>query len=67
MIKLAEYEKAGVREYWIVDPLKKIVMVYRLENSDAPVIYHFTDNIPTGIYDDFSINFADIELPEFDN
>lgn len=66
VIKLAEYQKAGVREYWIVDPLKKIIMVYQLENGDAPVIYHFTDNIPVGIYEDFSIDFAEIELPEFE-
>lgn len=65
VIKLTEYEKAGVREYWIVDPLKKIVMVYPLEKDGAPVMYHFTDKVPVGIYEDFSIDFAEIELPEF--
>jgi Uma2 family endonuclease len=28
--KFAEYEKAGVREYWIVDPLSERAEVYRL-------------------------------------
>lgn len=27
------YEKAGVREYWIADPISKIVQVYLLENG----------------------------------
>ncbi len=65
VIKLAEYQTAGVREYWIVDPLKKVVMVYSLEKDGAPVIYHFTDKIPVGIYEEFAIDFAEIDLPEF--
>lgn len=67
VIKLAEYQKAGVREYWIVDPLKKIIMVYQLENGESPVMYRFTDKIPAGIYEDFAIDFAEIDLPEFDD
>jgi len=31
--KLRKYEKAGVREYWIVDPETKSVQVYTLENG----------------------------------
>lgn len=65
VIKLTEYVKAGVREYWIVDPLKKTIMVYPLEKDGVPVIYHFADKVPVGIYEDFSIDFAEIELPEF--
>lgn len=66
VIKLAEYQKAGVREYWIVDPLKKIVMVYPLEKDGAPVIYRFTEQVRVGIYEGFAIDFAEIELPEFE-
>lgn len=66
VLKLTEYQRAGVREYWIVDPLKKIVMVYSFEKDGAPVIYHFTDKVPVGIYEDFSIDFAEIDLPEID-
>lgn len=67
VLKLAEYQKAGVREYWIVDPLKKVVTVYPLEKDGAPVIYHFTDKIQVGIYEDFYIDFGKIELPDFDD
>ena len=32
-IKLFKYHTAGVREYWIINPQKKSVMVYDLEND----------------------------------
>lgn len=66
VLKLTEYQRAGVREYWIVDPLKKIVMVYSFEKDGAPVIYRFTDKVPVGIYEDFVIDFAEMDLPEID-
>ena len=31
--KFQEYEKAGILEYWIVDPFKKGITVYTLENG----------------------------------
>ena len=31
--KLFKYQSAGVREYWIVDPTKELVMVYRFEKE----------------------------------
>lgn len=42
-LKLMKYQKAGVREYWLVDPDKKKVIVYDLEKVEIPVIYGFTD------------------------
>ncbi len=29
-IKFTEYEAAGVREYWLIDPLRQAVMIYHL-------------------------------------
>lgn len=40
--KLFKYRTAGVREYWIVDPVKKLIMVYDFENEDAEQ-YTFQD------------------------
>lgn len=54
-IKLFKYRTAGVREYWIVNPLKKTVMVFDLEKDEKSNQYNFDDDIPVGIYQDLSI------------
>ena len=36
--KFEEYEKAGVREYWIIDPLSKTAEAYRLEGKKLRLI-----------------------------
>ena len=33
--KLFKYRTAGVREYWIVDPVKNFVIVYNFDTSDS--------------------------------
>lgn len=52
--KLFKYRTAGVREYWIVDPDKKRVSVYSFEQNHTEE-YTFEDEIPVGIYEDFSV------------
>lgn len=52
--KLFKYRAAGVREYWIVDPEKKRVMVYNFE-QDTGAEYTFGENVPSGIYEGFGI------------
>jgi len=47
----------GVREYWIVDSTKELVMVYRFENEIMEE-YSFSEDIPVGIYEDFSIRIS---------
>ena len=57
--KLFKYRTAGVREYWIVDPVKKLVMVYDFENEDTEQ-YTFQDSIKVGIYEELRIDFAEM-------
>lgn len=58
-LKLSKYQSAGVREYWIVDPEKKKVIVYDLANDEIPVICGFEDKIPVRILDGrCTIDFA---------
>ena len=49
--KMHKYMHAGVREYWIVDPLKERVTVYIAGEPMMAYIYSFDDDIPVSIYD----------------
>ncbi len=61
-IKLNKYKNAGVREYWIIDPDRKTVMVWHFEKDDNIALYSFRDRIPVGIYDgELVIDFAEID------
>lgn len=59
--KLLKYGTAGVREYWIVDPMKQLIMVYNFE-QDTYEQYSFSDKIKAGIYEDFEIDFKEISI-----
>ena len=59
--KLLKYKNAGVREYWIVMPENRKVLVYFFEKSPDPVEYSFVDEIPVGIWDGkYTVDFKEI-------
>ena len=61
-IKLSKYKNAGVREYWMIDPDRKTVMVWNFEKDDEVQMYGFRDRIPVGIYNgECVIDFAEID------
>ena len=50
ILKLYKYEKAGVREYWIVDPEQRTVTVHFFDTDHYdPIRYSFHDQIPVQI------------------
>ena len=49
--KLQKYIDAGVREYWILDPYAKRILVYFFEGDFYPVIYGLDGRVPVNIYD----------------
>lgn len=59
-IKLFKYRTAGVREYWIVNPLKSAVLVYDLAQDDKTNLYTFDEPISGCIFPDLSIQISEL-------
>lgn len=60
--KLYLYRISGVREYWIIDPLKECVHVYFFEEDTYPEVYDFHTPIPVHIWGGkLSVTIAEIE------
>ena len=51
IIKLNKYLNAGVREYWMIDPLEETVTVYDFEHDSFSMHYTFDDLVPVMIWD----------------
>ncbi len=58
--KLFKYRTAGVREYWIVDSGKNLILVYNFDTSDSEQ-YTFADTVKVGIYEDLYIDFTNLK------
>ena len=66
--KYIAYEKAGVLEYWIVDPSNQKVDVFLLKSGVYQEVkrYFREDSIKVSILDDLTINLTNI-FPPLDN
>ena len=66
--KLNKYKTAGVKEYWLVDPEERHILVYLFGKDNAFGLYSFSDRVPVGILNGKCvIDFPEIEdmlLPE---
>ncbi len=62
--KLNLYEHFKVKEYWIINPMRKNILVYILTDNgyDSPISYTFQDRIKVNIYDDLEIDFNSIDI-----
>lgn len=61
--KLNLYQDAGVKEYWIVDPLTKTIYAYHLGEAKFEVTpYTFQDKIKANLYDGLWIDFGELKL-----
>lgn len=60
LTKLFKYRTAGVREYWIVDPLQETTQVYFFEGTEDFHRYSFSDKIDAGIYGDLEICISEL-------
>ncbi|HHB13010.1 MAG TPA: Uma2 family endonuclease [Chromatiales bacterium] len=66
--KRAVYERAGVPEYWLVDPVERLVTVYGLQGSEygKPEIHPLEGQIPVKVLDGVVIDWEPLQdrLPE---
>ena len=60
LTKLFKYRTAGVKEYWIVNPMQETVQVYIFTESEDSIQYSFNDKVKTGIYEDLEICVSDL-------
>ena len=59
--KLFKYRMAGVREYWIRDYERNLIMVYDFEHDEMKD-YTLKDKVKTNIYQDLEIDFSQMIL-----
>ena len=64
MLKFNMYIKYGVKEYWIVNPMTKQITVYIKEKKKSLKVYtySFNDKININIFDDFEIDFKELQI-----
>jgi len=61
VLKFRKYQKAGVREYWIVDPEIKTVQVNILENGHyVTSVFDETDKAPVTVLEGCEIDLAGV-------
>lgn len=60
LVKYDLYQRAGVREYWIVDPDTRTVQVYTLEEGRYHAAQLFNDTVPVGVLEGCAIGLKDV-------
>ena len=48
---MKKYKEAGVREFWLIDPVFKTLQVYDFEHGNVVYLYSFDDKVPVRIRD----------------
>lgn len=58
--KLFLYREAGVREYWLINPTNRTVIVYVFELGEDASFYTFDDEIRSHVFPDLRIRLSDV-------
>ena len=60
LVKYDLYQRAGVREYWIVDPDIRTIQVYTLEDGRYHAAQLFNDTVKVGVLEDCVIDLQGV-------
>lgn len=62
LTKFNLYQQAEVKEYWIVDPVNRVVLVHTLEEGayHAPEVYNQDAVVPVGVLEDCRIDLSEV-------
>jgi len=60
LIKFDKYLQAGVKEYWIVDPLTETIEVFLLKDDEYKRQVYAEDSIPVTVLEECKIEFVSI-------
>lgn len=59
LLKLHKYQNAGVKEYWIVDPDRHVVMVYWFENEAMNELHGINEEIEFHMFPGLKVRLGD--------
>ena len=57
--KMMQYQKAGVREYWIVNPFERNISVYNFEDRQYTGQYTYSDKVPSTVLEGLEVRVDD--------
>ena len=61
--KFILYEKAGVKEYWVVHPTDKAIQVFKMQENekyDNGTLYERKGKVPVTVFEGYLIDLEDI-------
>lgn len=59
-VKLFKYRTAGVREYWIVNPMQKTVLTYSFDGQEDAGYFSFDEEICANVLEHFKVKVNDL-------
>ena len=64
VLKFSRYEKAGIKEYWIISPENKTLMVFKIDPAarryGRPEMYSDEDTVKVGLFADLIIDLKTV-------
>lgn len=61
--KSRKYEKFKVKEYWVLDPVNKTALIFKMNKEGIygkPEIFAEDGTVKVSIFDDLTVNLTDI-------